>query len=134
MSVVLLVSDDERVVRRMKSMLEDMAFEVMVAAKEGDVSRFCVAAQPSIVLSDIETPGGTGFESISIVRRLAKQAYIIAFSRGEHHELWPKVALACGANDFVPGPMSILSLIDAIDACNDVMSSAPSMLDGETLN
>ena len=119
MCVVMLVSDDEMAIRRMRSMLEGMSFEVVVAANESDVTRFCVAARPSIVFSDVEMQGGVGFESITTVRRLAKRAYIIAFSRGDHQEYWPKVAVACGANDFVPGPHSILGLVDAIETWVD---------------
>jgi PleD family two-component response regulator len=134
MSVVLVISDDEITTRRTRSMLEGMSFEVVVAASESDVTLSCVVSRPSIVISDVEMQGGVGFESIAAVRRLARDAYIIAISRSKHKDLWSKVAGVCGADDYVPGPLTMLSLVDAIDACNDVTRSVSCLPDNETLN
>jgi DNA-binding response OmpR family regulator len=117
MSVVMLISDDEITTRQVRSTLEGMSFEVVVAATESDVTRLCVAFRPSIVISDIEMQGGMGFESIATVRRLRKDAYIIAVSRNYHQDWWLKVARACGADDYIPGPLAVPGLIDAIGGC-----------------
>jgi DNA-binding response OmpR family regulator len=134
MSVVLLISDDETTSRRTRSMVEGMSFEVVVAATESDVTRLCVAFRPPIVISDVETLGGIGFESIATVRRLNRDAYIIAVSRSNHEDQWLKVAMACGADDYVPGPLAMLSLVDAIDACNDVTRSVSRPTDDRHLH
>lgn len=120
MSVAMLVSDDATTTRRIRSMLEGMGLEVVVAATERDITRLCVALRPSIVVSDVEMQGGIGFESIATVRRLKRDAFIIAVSRNNHRDQWLKVALACGADDYLPAPMAILSLVNAIGARNDV--------------
>lgn len=134
MSMVMLISDDEITTTRTRSMLEGMSFEVVVAATESDVTRLCVAFRPSIVISDVEMQGGVGFESIATVRRLKRDTYIIAVSRSNHQDQWLKVATALGADDYVPGPLAMLSLVDAIDACNDVTRSVSCLPDDGRLN
>ena len=125
MCVVLLITDNEVIKRRTEAMLEGMRFEVVVAATETAVARSCVASRPGIVISDIETQAGVGFESISTVRRLASDAYIIAISRSEDQDLWLRVARACGADEYVPGPLTMSSLVDAIDACKNKVKYDP---------
>jgi DNA-binding response OmpR family regulator len=134
MSVVLIVSDDEVTATRTTAMLEGMCFEVVVATTESEVTRLCLASRPSIVISDVETGGNVGFDSIATVRRLVNDAYIVAMSRSKHQDMWLRVAGACGADDYVPGPLTMLSLVDAIDACNDVTRSVSCLPDSTKLN
>lgn len=125
MCVVLMITDNEVTKKRTVAMLEGMSFKVVVAATESEVTRSCVASRPGIVISDVEMQAGAGFESIATVRRLASDAYIIAISRSEHQEMWLKVALACGADEYVPGPLTMSSLVDAIDACKNKVKYDP---------
>lgn len=117
MCKVLFVSDDATMAAKIINMLETMRLEVIVATSEFEVTRACTVANPQIVIADIETAGGVGFESIAAARRLAREACIIAVSRDDHADLWPKVAKACGADDYIVGPLSIVSLATAIESC-----------------
>ena len=134
MSTALIISDDDVTATRTTAQLEGMCFEVVVATTESDVTHLCVASQPSLVISDVETRGGIGFESIATVRRLIKDAYIIAISRVSHQDLWLKVAGACGADDYVPGPLTTLSLVDAIEVRNEITRSVFCLPENTKLN
>jgi DNA-binding response OmpR family regulator len=134
MSVVMLISDDEATTKRTRSTLEGMSMDVVVAANESDVTRLCAACRPSIVIADVEMPCGAGFEAIGTVRRLKRDAYIIAISRGNHQEKWLNVATACGADTYVPWPLTLLGLVGAIDASRTDAKWLPPSPDEGCLN
>ena len=116
---VLLVSDDATTAAKLINMLETMNFDVVVATTEFEVTRACASRQPRLLIADVETAAGVGFESIAAGRRLAREACIIAVSRYGHADLWPKVATACGADDYVAGPVTMVALATAIEACRN---------------
>jgi DNA-binding response OmpR family regulator len=117
MANVLLVSDDSATLSKLINMLETMSYEVAVATSEFEVSRVCTVTAPRVVIADIETAAGIGFEAIATARRILREACIIAISREDHQDLWPKVAKACGANEYVVGPLSVVTLAMAIESC-----------------
>ncbi len=116
---VLLVSDDATTAAKLINMLETMNFDVAVATTEFELARACASRQPKLLIADVESADGVGFESIAAGRRLAREACIIAVSRDGHADLWPKVAAACGADDYVAGPVTMEMLAAAIEACRN---------------
>jgi DNA-binding response OmpR family regulator len=111
---VLLVSDDQVIIDRTAAMLEDFGCEVYVATTELLASTSCAAMNPDTVVVDIEMRGGRGFESLSAIRRLGTEVLLIAVTRGDHKEIWPRVAEACGAAKYIAGPVSASKLVNAI--------------------
>ena len=87
MRKVLLVSDDAATAAKLINMLETLNLDVTVATSEFEVTRACATQQPKIVIADVETAAGGGFESIVTARRLARDACIIAVSRDDHIDL-----------------------------------------------
>jgi len=114
MNRILLVNDRDAIMDRTAAMLEELGWEVYVAHTEGLVFESCVAFRPGMLIADVEMSGGIGFEAISTARRLFRDLYIVAVTRGGHEELWPKVANVCGANRYVVGPVSTHKLEEAI--------------------
>ena len=114
---VLLVSDDATTAAKLINMLETLDFDVAVVTTEFEVARACAIRQPNLLIADVETAAGVGFESIAAGRRLARDACIIAVSRDGHADLWPKVATACGADEYIAGPVTLVALASAIEAC-----------------
>ena len=99
-----------------RALLKAMDFTVIVASAAQTVAQHCVEDAPDVILVDVEMPGGTGFELISTVRRLAGNALIIGTTRSRHEDLWVRVTEACGADEYVPGPLTVTSLAAAMKA------------------
>ena len=111
---VLLVSNDQVIIDRTAAMLEDFGCEVYVATDEYLAGDACADVQPDTAIVDIEMPGGRGFEAISLIRRNGVGIFVIAVTRGAHREVWPKVAEACGATQYITGPISASKLVNAV--------------------
>ena len=114
MNSVLVVTDEESIVNQVRELLSDHPFDVLAAGNEYAVIRRCLTTKPDFVIVDVEMPGGTGFESISTVRRYAKSSVIVGITRDRHEDLWIKVAEACGADGYVRGPLTMRSLVSAM--------------------
>lgn len=116
MKRVLLVSDDEWIIDRTATMLEKLGCEVYMATTEDLAVSSCAALKPDAAIIDIEMEGGSGFESISSIRRQKGNTILIAVTRGDHKAIWPKVAEICGAKRYVPGPISMGQLMSLISS------------------
>jgi DNA-binding NarL/FixJ family response regulator len=103
MCTVLVISDDYLTKEKVGELLGGLQLPAVVATTEFEVTRACISKRPGIVIADIETTGGVGFESIATARRLAREAYIIK---------------ACGADEYVPGRLSLAALMSAIETCS----------------
>ena len=114
MKRVLLISDDIAVSERTAAMLEDIGCEVYTADAREHVESSCLSNLPDTAIVDLEMRGGSGFELISTIRRTRREVVIIAVTRGCHVDLWPMVARACGASEYVVGPVSAHKLLNAI--------------------
>jgi FixJ family two-component response regulator len=77
MCTVLVISDDYLTKEKVGELLGGLQLPAVVATTEFEVTRACISKRPGIVIADIETTGGVGFESIATARRLAREAYII---------------------------------------------------------
>jgi DNA-binding response OmpR family regulator len=110
----VLINDNESIRDRTAAMLHEMGWEVWAADKDEAIFESLVARRPMMVIVDIEMEGGAGFEAISTARRLYSSLFIVAVTRGDDQEIWKKVAGACGANDYVAGPVSATKLQDVI--------------------
>lgn len=115
MAKVVLVVDDEPIVREiMKELLEASSFHVLEAAN-GKEAFAIVKSQPvDCVLSDIRMPGGNGIE-------LAQNIYDLSGTK-------PKVLLMTGYSDFTleqAQKLNILSIIskpfDPEEVLNDIV-------------
>jgi DNA-binding response OmpR family regulator len=113
---VLLINDDSQVRNRTAAMLHEMGWEVWIADEDEVIFESLVARRPMMAIVDIEIQGGAGFEAISTARCLYSSLFIIAVTRGKNEELWSRVSAACGANDYVVGPVSPTKLQAAIQS------------------
>lgn len=116
MKRVLLVSDDQVIIDRTAAMLEDFGCEVYVATTQLLASTSCAAVHPDTAVVDVEMRGGRGFETLSALRRLGTEVMLIAVTRGDHKDIWPKVAEACGAAKYIAGPVSASKLVSAMSS------------------
>jgi len=115
MGPALLVNNDETIVERTARMLDGLGWDVHVAMSRKSALRNCVDPLPRLVIVDIEMPGGEGFETISSIRHVSMQTFIVAVTRGSTNELPLKVASVCGSNHHVIGPISAAKLAAAVE-------------------
>lgn len=114
MKRVLLVSDDQVIIDRTAAMLEDFGCEVYIATTKHLATTSCDSLKPDTAVVDIEMKGGRGFESISAIHRLGTEILLIAVTRGDHKDIWPRVAESCGAAKYIAGPVSASKLVSAM--------------------
>jgi two-component system chemotaxis response regulator CheB len=104
---VLLV-DDAAVVRRLvtKALNEDPELEVAATAADGRMALDRVAAaDPDVVLLDLEMPRLDGLATLAELRRTHPRLPVIMFSRFTQKGVEATVhALTLGADDYVPKP------------------------------
>lgn len=115
MNKVLLVTDNERILRPAATQLEAQEWEVYLANSENEVFEFCVTARPSMVIVDVEMGDAEAFKCIGTARVLYPDLYIVAITRGSKDKLWPGAAAVCGANRFVDGPASKSNLAESVE-------------------
>jgi DNA-binding NarL/FixJ family response regulator len=96
-------------------MLDGQGWDVHVSMSRKSALRYCAGTLPKLVIVDIEMRGGEGLETISSIRRVTTQAFIVAVTRGITKELPLQVAEVCGSNHQIIGPVSATKLAEAIE-------------------
>jgi CheY-like chemotaxis protein len=112
----LLVDDDLRNVFALTHVLESKGFEVVVARDGVEAVEACAKSDRyDVVLMDLMMPRMDGFQAMKQIREMEsrKETPIIALTakamKGDHEK-----ALEAGANDYLPKPINIASLITVL--------------------
>ena len=116
MNKVLLVTDNERILRPAATQLEAQEWEVYLANSENEVFESCVTARPSMAIVDVEMGDAEAFKCIGTARVLYPDLFIVAITSGGKDKLWPGAAAVCGANRFVDGPVSKSNLAESVES------------------
>jgi CheY-like chemotaxis protein len=112
---VLIVDDEQPLARILSFAFENEGCVVDVATDGIDCMNRISRFEPSIVLMDIMMPRLDGLETIRLLRqnRLHRDTIIVAMSARGGSEL-EALALAAGADLFVPKPFEIGRTIDTV--------------------
>lgn len=111
-SKILIVEDDEAIVRLMKIALKTNGYETIVANTGVDGISMFLNEKPNLVLLDMGLPDIDGFEVLKQIRIVSETPVIIVSARD--HELEKVKALDEGANDYVTKPFNIGELLARI--------------------
>ena len=110
----LLLVDDEPSIRRVLSaVLTQMGHEVRSAEDGFAALKEMHEWMPDILLSDLNMPGMSGFELLSVVRRRLPGIYVIATSGAYSGETVPHGIAADSFYEKATGMHSLLRLLDA---------------------
>src|SRR5664280_2105821 len=106
---ILVVDDDPKIVRLVRTYLEREGFRVVEAA-DGRSALAAVALEaPALVVLDLMLPEVDGLAVIRAVRRTAPTPIIVLSARGATAD---RIAgLAEGADDYLPKPFSPAELV-----------------------
>jgi CheY-like chemotaxis protein len=109
----LLIVDDEPVIRSsMSQVLTEIGFSVR-SAEDGLTALVEIRNEvPDLILSDLEMPGMSGFEFLSVVRRRLPSIRVIAMSGGFSGD---EVPSGVAADAFYPKGSGVRCLLKIID-------------------
>ena len=108
--VVLLVEDEQRILRFMNIALRAAGYRVLVATTGEQALDLAQSEQPDIMLLDIYLPGTNGLEALRKLRTFSQMPVIVISARDS---VGPE-ALQLGANEFITKPFKPDDLIQQI--------------------
>lgn len=111
---VLVVDDEERMVRFIRLNLEHDGFQVVQALTGGQAIDRLRETLPDIVLLDIMLPDMDGFEVLELIREVSDVPVIMLTARGEEEDRVRGLEL--GADDYVTKPFSPRELVSRVRA------------------
>lgn len=112
---ILIIEDDNAIVRLMTVALKTNGYEAIVACNGVSGISLFLKENPDLVLLDMGLPDIDGTEVLSQIRQISNTPIIIVSARDKEQE---KVfALDNGANDYVTKPFSIVELLARIRVC-----------------
>jgi DNA-binding response OmpR family regulator len=109
MQTVLLVEDDLKLARIMRTFLQENDFRVEIEGHGDRAVDRILGIQPDAVVLDINLPGTNGFTICRQVRPYYQGAILILTARSE--ELDEVLGLEVGADDFLSKPVRPLALV-----------------------
>jgi DNA-binding response OmpR family regulator len=111
---ILVVDDEERMVRFIRLNLEHDGFRVTEAFKGTDALNKLRSALPDLVLLDVMLPDIDGFEVLRMIREVSTVPVIMLTAKGEEDDRVRGLEL--GADDYVTKPFSPRELVSRVRA------------------
>jgi PAS domain S-box-containing protein len=110
---ILVVDDDERVLRTFARNLALTGCTVLTASEGREALRLYAKEQPDVTLLDVRMPGMNGFELLDVLRTRDPDAEVILVTG--HGDMETAIeALRAGASDFIPKPVDQETLDTAL--------------------
>ena len=114
MSRVLVVDDEQPILRALAANLRARGFDADLAATGEDALRVAAQRRPDVVVLDLGLPGMTGIEVIHGLRGWTTVPIIILSARGAERD--KVAALDAGADDYVTKPFGMDELFARLRA------------------
>ena len=111
---VLLVDDDEKLLKLVKEYLEGYGFQVLTLPDGSAVMKTIAGKSPDIVILDIMLPGKDGLDVLKEVRTEYSVPVIMLTAKGEDADRI--VGLELGADDYLPKPFNPRELLARVRA------------------
>ena len=112
--LILVVDDEERMVRFIRLNLEHDGFQVIEAYNGMEAINQVRSSLPDLVLLDIMMPDIDGFEVLRIIRETSTVPVIMLTAKGEEDDRVRGLEL--GADDYVTKPFSPRELVSRVRA------------------
>ncbi len=111
---ILVVDDEERMVRFIRLNLEHDGFQVTEAYRGAQAIQRLRDAIPDVVLLDVMLPDIDGFEVLKMIREISSVPVIMLTAKGEEDDRVRGLEL--GADDYVTKPFSPRELVSRVRA------------------
>jgi DNA-binding response OmpR family regulator len=111
---ILIVDDEERMLRFIRLNLEHDGFQVIEAVKGHEALDKMRTGMPDLILLDVMLPDLDGFEVLKMVREISSTPIIMLTAKGEEDDRVKGLEL--GADDYVTKPFSPRELVSRVKA------------------
>jgi DNA-binding response OmpR family regulator len=111
---ILVVDDEERMLRFIRLNLEHDGFQVIEAVKGHEALDKMRTDMPDLILLDVMLPDLDGFEVLKMVREISNIPVIMLTAKGEEDDRVRGLEL--GADDYVTKPFSPRELVSRVKA------------------
>jgi len=111
---ILVVDDEERMLRFIRLNLEHDGFQVIDAVKGHEALDKMRTGMPDLILLDVMLPDLDGFEVLKMVREISNIPIIMLTAKGEEDDRVKGLEL--GADDYVTKPFSPRELVSRVKA------------------
>ena len=111
---ILVVDDEERMLRFIRLNLEHDGFQVIEAVKGHEALDKMRTGMPDLILLDVMLPDLDGFEVLKMVREISNIPIIMLTAKGEEDDRVKGLEL--GADDYVTKPFSPKELVSRVKA------------------
>ncbi len=111
---ILVVDDEERMVRFIRLNLEHDGFQVLEAFKGAQAVDKLRTGLPDLVLLDVMLPDIDGFEVLRMIREISTVPVIMLTAKGEEEDRIHGLEL--GADDYISKPFSPRELVSRVRA------------------
>ena len=111
---ILIVDDEERIVRFIRLNLEHDGFIVMEAYRGAQAIDKIRTGLPDLVLLDVMMPDLDGFEVLKLIREISSLPVIMLTAKGEEDDRVHGLEL--GADDYITKPFSPRELVSRVKA------------------
>ena len=111
---ILVVDDEERMVRFIRLNLEHDGFEVIEAFRGMQAIEQLRSKLPDLILLDVMMPDIDGFEVLRIIREMSTVPVIMLTAKGEEEDRVQ--GLEWGADDYITKPFSPRELVSRVRA------------------
>jgi DNA-binding response OmpR family regulator len=111
---VLLVDDEEELVRALAERLEIRQLECEVALNGEEALRMVEDNPPHVILLDLRMPGMDGMEVLRRVKKSHPEIQVVVLT-GHGSESDEQIVRRLGAIDYLQKPVDIRELVKALD-------------------
>ena len=114
MSTILIIEDEQELVKVLRSYLEQAGFNVLAAMRGDTGLSTWEQKQPDLVILDLNLPGMDGLDVARVIRRKADTPVVMLTARVE--EMDQLIGLELGADDYVSKPFEPKELVSRVKA------------------
>ena len=107
--LILVVDDEQRIVRQARDYLEHAGFRVLEANDGKDALAMARQARPDLIVLDLNLPGMDGLDVCRTLRRESDVPIIMLTARAEETDRL--IGLELGADDYITKPFSPRELV-----------------------
>lgn len=112
--LILIVDDEEKIIRFLRMNLELEGFRVTTATSGIEALQRARSLHPDLILLDVMMPDLDGFETLRLLREFSDAPVIMLTVRSDEDDIVHGLRL--GADDYVTKPFSVRELVSRIQA------------------